>query len=103
MYTDYKESELEEIGKSVIIVRDMLEVLDAMFKTFNSTAFFVGTPLEQLECLKHAVEFVQLTKDLEDRFMAATKRLKEAFNLCVGGDELTDAERSAFFPIPRRS
>ena len=93
MYTDYKESELEEIGKSVIIVRDMLEVLDAMFKVFNSTAFYIGTPLEQLECLKHAVEFVQITKDMEDRFMAATKRLKEAFNLCVGGDELTDDER----------
>lgn len=92
-YTDYRESELEEIGKSVLIVRDTLEVLDAMFRGFHVRPFFTGTPLEQLECLKSAVEFVQGTKDLEDRFMAATKRLKDAFNLCVGGDELTNAER----------
>ena len=32
-------------------------------------------------------------KELEDRFMAVVKRMKEAYNLCSGGDELTDAER----------
>lgn len=94
IYTDYKENDLEEIGKSVIIVRDTIEVLDAIFKTFNSTAFFTGTPLEQLECLNHAVEFVQFSKEMEDRFMAAVKRLKDAYNLCSGGDELTDKERN---------
>ena len=92
-YTDFKENDLEEIGKSVIIVRDMLEVLNGMFNRFNKKPYFEGTPKEQLDCLNHAVEYVQTTKDLEDRFMAVVKRMKEAYNLCSGGDELTDAER----------
>ena len=90
---DFKENDLEEIGKSVIIVRDMLEVLNGMFNRFNKKPYFEGTPKEQLDCLNHAVEYVQTTKDLEDRFMAVVKRMKEAYNLCSGGDELTDAER----------
>ena len=93
IYTDYKENDLEEIGKSVVIVRDTLEILDGIFKTFNSKPFFEGTPTEQLDCLNHAVEFVQFSKELEDRFMALVKRLKDAYNLCSGGDELTEAER----------
>lgn len=92
-YTDYKENDLEEIGKSVIIVRDMLEVLDAMFKQFNRKPYFEGTPREQLDCLNHAVEYVQITQEMEERFMAVVKRLKEAYNLCSGGDELSDDER----------
>lgn len=94
IYTDYKENGLEEIGKSVVIVRDTLELLTGIFKTFNSQPFFTGTPLEQLDCLNHAVEFVQLSKEMEDRFMNLVKRLKDAYNLCSGGDELTDDERS---------
>ena len=94
IYTDYKENDLEEIGKSVVIVRDTLELLTGIFKTFNSQPFFTGTPLEQLDCLNHAVEFVQLSKEMEDRFMNLVKRLKDAYNLCSGGDELTDDERS---------
>ena len=94
IYTDYKENDLEEIGKSVVIVRDTLELLTGIFKTFNSQPFFTGMPLEQLDCLNHAVEFVQLSKEMEDRFMSLVKRLKDAYNLCSGGDELTDDERS---------
>ena len=93
IYTDYKENDLEEIGKSVVIVRDTLEILDGIFKAFNTKPFFDGTPTEQLDCLNHAVEFVQFSKELEDRFMALVKRLKDAYNLCSGGDELSDGER----------
>lgn len=93
MYTDFKENNLEELGRSVIIVRDMLDVLDKMFLTFNSKPFFEGTALEQLECLNHAVEYIQITKEMEDRFMGAVKRMKDAYNLCSGGDDLSDQER----------
>lgn len=84
---------MEEIGKSVVIVCDTLEILDGIFKTFNSKPFFEGIPTEQLDCLNRAVEFVQHSKELEDRFIALVKRLKDAYNLCSGGDELTDGER----------
>lgn len=94
IYTDYNETDLEEVGKSVIIVRDTLEILDGMFKLFNAIPFYEGTPIEQLDCLNHAVEYVQITKESEDRFMSLVKRLKDAYNLCSGGDELADSERS---------
>lgn len=93
LYTDYKENDLEEIAESTVIVRDCLDVLDTIFRQFNSVPFFTGTPLEQLECLNHAVEYVQITHEMEQRFMACVKRMKEAYNLCSGGDELTDQER----------
>lgn len=62
---------------------DQLEVLGQMFHNFNSKDFFCGVPMEQLACLNRAVEYVQLSDELETRFMAAVKRMKQAFNLCV--------------------
>lgn len=93
IYTDFKEDEFEDIDKSVSIVRDTLEMLDVIFKPFNRHDFFFGTSLAQLNCLNRAVEFVQITQELENRFMGLTKRMKDAYNLCSGGDELTDSER----------
>ena len=92
-YTDYKENDLEEIAESTVIVRDSLDVLDTIFRQFNAQSFFSGSPLEQLECLNHAVEYVQITHEMEERFMACVKRMKDAYNLCSGGDELSDKER----------
>lgn len=92
-YTDYKENDLEEIAESAVIVRDSLDVLESIFRQFNTQSFFNGTALEQLECLNHAVEYVQITQEMEERFMACVKRMKDAYNLCSGGDELSDKER----------
>ena len=46
-----------------------------MFHNFNSSDFFNGLPAEQLASgLNRAVEYVQLSEELERRFMAAVKR-----------------------------
>ena len=37
--------------------------------------------------------YVQLTEDLETRFMAAVKRMKQAFNLCSSSDAISDREK----------
>ena len=92
-YTDYKETNIEEIGKSAIIVRDAIEVLDTIFRHFDNEKFFKGTPLEQLQCLNNAVEFIQTTHEMEERFMQIVRKMKDAYNLCSGGDDLTDTER----------
>lgn len=92
-YTNFESEEFEEIGQSVIIVKDQLEILAQMFHNFNSSDFFNGTPKEQLDCLNRAVEYVQLTEELEIRFMAAVKRMKQAFNLCSSSDDLTDNDK----------
>lgn len=92
-YTNFESGEFEGVEQSITIVRDQLEVLGQMFNRFNSDAFFNGTPKEQLECLNRAVEYVQITEELELRFMAAVKRMKQAFDLCVSSEELTDKEK----------
>ena len=76
-----------------IIVKDQLDVLAQMFHNFNSTDYFNGSPKEQLACLNRAVEYVQLTEDLETRFMAAVKRMKQAFNLCSSSEAISDKEK----------
>ena len=92
-YTNFETEEFEGVEQSITIVKDQLEVLGQMFSRFNSRSFFSGTPKEQLDCLKRAVEYVQLSEEMELRFMAAVRRMKQAFNLCSSSDSLTDDDR----------
>ena len=92
-YTNFESDEFEGVEQSVTIVKDQLDVLAQMFHNFNSTDYFNGSPKEQLACLNRAVEYVQLTEDLETRFMAAVKRMKQAFNLCSSSDAISDKEK----------
>ena len=92
-YTNFEREEFEGIEQSIKIVKDQLDVLSQMFHSFNSRDFFEGTPTHQLACLNRAVEFVQLTNDLEVRFMAAVKRMKQAYNLCSSSEQFTDKDR----------
>jgi type I restriction enzyme R subunit len=92
-YSNFKSGEFEGVEQSVTIVKDQLEVLAQMFHRFDISDFFAGTPRGQLECLNRAVEYVQLTEDLELRFMAAVKRMKKAFDLCAASGLLSDEER----------
>ena len=93
-YTNFESEEFEGVEQSVTIVKDQLEVLGQMFHNFNSSDFFHGTPKEQLACLNRAVEYVQLTEELERRFMAVVKRMKQAFNLCGSSDAISDTEKN---------
>ena len=92
-YTNFETEEFEGIEQSITIVKDQLEVLGQMFHNFNSKDFFYGSPTEQLACLNRAVEYVQLSEELERRFMAAVKRMKLAFNLCSASDKFTDEDK----------
>lgn len=92
-YTNFESEEFEGVEQSITIVKDQLEVLGQMFHNFNSSDFFHGTPKEQLACLNRAVEYVQLTEELERRFMAVVKRMKQSFNLCGSSDAISDTEK----------
>lgn len=102
-YTNFEKEEFDDSGQSVTMVKDQLEVLDQMFSNFNAKDFYEGDPLEQLNCLNKAVEYVQLTQDLETRFMANVRRLKQAFNLCSSSEEFTerDIEKVHFYQAVR--
>lgn len=92
-YTNFECEEFEGVEQSILIVKDQLDVLSQMFYKFNNKDFFNGSPIEQLACLNRAVEYVQLSEKLETRFMAAVKRMKQAFNLCSSSDKFSDNDK----------
>ena len=92
-YSKIDSTNFEDLATSVVIVKDMLDLLANIFHKFDSSDYFTGQSLKQLHCLKNAAEFVQLTEDLEKRFMALMKRLKSAYDICCGSQEFTQSQR----------
>jgi len=83
----------EDINASIVVVRDQLDLLAKLFHRFDTALYFNGNPTEQLECLNNASEYVQLTKELETRFMYLVKRLKAAYDIACGSEEFTQKEK----------
>ena len=92
-YNKGDEDNFEDIVKSLVVVRDHLDLLAKLFHTFDSTKYFKGTTLQQLNTLNQSAEFAQQTKEFETRFMGLVKRLKAAYNICAGSESLTQTER----------
>lgn len=92
-YNKGDEDNFEDIAESLIIVRNHLDLLAKLFHKFDSSKYFHGTTLQQLNTLNFAAEFIQLTKELETRFMGLVKRLKAAYDICAGSEQLTQTER----------
>ncbi|MCG3842404.1 type I restriction endonuclease subunit R [Psychrobacter sp. Ps1] len=92
-YTGGQVQNLDDIQKSVVVVKDHLNLLDTVYHNFDSTLYFNGTPLEQLNCLNAAADFALRSKKLEKRFMDLAKRLKSAYDICVGSEALTKAHK----------
>ena len=92
-YNKGDEDNFEDIAESLIIVRNHLDLLAKLFHNFDSSKYFKGTTLQQLNTLNQAAEYVQLTKDIETRFMGFVKRLKAAYDICAGSEQLTQSER----------
>lgn len=83
----------EDIEASIVVVRDQLDLLSKLFYKFDTTKYFNGTPTQQLDTLNNASEFIQLTKELENRFMYIVKRLKSAYDICCGSEVFTEIEK----------
>jgi type I restriction enzyme R subunit len=83
----------EDINASIVVVRDQLDLLYRLFHKFDSSKYFTGSPVEQLNCLNFASEYIQLTKELESRFIYVVKRLKAAYDICCGGEAFSDKEK----------
>ena len=92
-YSKADSSNIEEIEASIVVVRDHLDLLGRIFHQFDTKPYFSGSPVEQLECLNKAAEFVQLTDKIEKRVMFLVKRLKAAYDICSGSDVFTESER----------
>jgi type I restriction enzyme, R subunit len=92
-YNKGDEDNFEDIAESLIIVRNHLDLLAKLFHNFDGAKYFNGTTLQQINTLNQAAEYVQLTKDIETRFMGFVKRLKVAYDICAGSEQLTQTER----------
>jgi len=102
-YSEGDKDNFEDIAESIIIVRNHLDLLAKLFHQsarqseaaggFDSSKYFKGTTLQQLNTLNMAAEFVQQTKEFETRFMGLVKRLKAAYDICAGSEQLTQTER----------
>ncbi|MEN9523190.1 MAG: hypothetical protein RL065_1567 [Bacteroidota bacterium] len=92
-YSEGDKDNFEDIVESIIIVRNHLDLLAKLFHQFDNTKYFNGTTIQQLNTLNSAAEFVQQTKEFETRFMGLVKRLKAAYDICAGSEQLTQSER----------
>jgi type I restriction enzyme, R subunit len=92
-YSEGDKDNFEDIAESIIIVRNHLDLLAKLFHTFDNSKYFNGTTIQQLNTLNLAAEYVQQTKEFETRFMGLVKRLKAAYDICAGSEQLTQLER----------
>lgn len=92
-YSEGDKDNFEDIAESIIIVRNHLDLLAKLFHTFDNLKYFKGTTIQQLNTLNLAAEYVQQTKEFETRFMGLVKRLKAAYDICAGSEQLTQLER----------
>ena len=92
-YNKKDSKNFEDVEQSVVVVKDHLDLLAKIFHKFDSSGYFEGKPIEQLNTLNMAAEFVQVTNDLEKRFMFLVKRLKAAYDICAASEWISQDER----------
>jgi len=92
-YSKVHGDDFADADKAVGIVKDQLDLLSKLFHGFDTKPFFEGSPLEKLNCLNRSAEFVQITADLENRFISITKKLRSAYDLCCASEKITQTER----------
>ena len=92
-YNKADEQNFEEIAASVVVVKDHLDLLGKLFHKFDSSDYFTGDSVAQLNCLNRASEYAQITEKIEKRFMGLVKRLKAAYDICCGSEGLDQQER----------
>ena len=91
-YGGPQQNPVDELNISLGIFRNHLALLDELLIEFDARKFHTGTPLERLNCLNAAAEYVQLKKEMQTRFMGLSRRLKSAYVICFPSGELTDKE-----------
>lgn len=93
-YGSPQESPIDELNISLGIFRNHLAMIDELLVNFNAQRFYIGTPLDRLNCLNDAAEYIQISNDMHTRFMGLTRRLKSAYMICFPSGELSEAETS---------
>ena len=85
---------IDELTPALGIFRNQLKLIDDLLVNFDASEFFKGDPLKRLLCLNDAAEYVQISKEMEGRFMKLSKQMKAAYDIVFPSGELTDIETS---------
>ena len=93
IYNKVDSQNFEDIEQSVVVVKNHLDLLDRFFNGFDNANYFNGESLSQLNCLNRASEYVLATEEKKKRFMDMVKRLKSAYDICCGSEELTEEQK----------
>ena len=91
-YGSPQDSPIDELKVSLEIFRNHLAMINDLLHSFDATKFHTGNPLERLNCLNLAAEYVQMSKEMQTRFMGLSRRLKSAYMICFPSGELTEEE-----------
>ncbi|NJC25682.1 type I restriction endonuclease subunit R [Neolewinella antarctica] len=94
MFSKADGQNIEDVNKSIVAVRDFLDLLRKFFHGFDTKPYYAGTPLEKLRTLNAAVEFAMATQKREHRYMQLVKRLKAAYDVCSGSGVIRQDERN---------
>jgi len=92
-YSRVESQNFEDIQQSITVVRDNLDLLEAIFHNFDYSPYFSGAPLDQLNTLNQAAEFILSVKSVERRFMDLVKRMKAAYDICSGSEAFSNPEK----------
>ncbi len=93
MFTNFNREVFKDVEVAINLVKDQLDILNRMFHKFDASGFYSNNGVLRLETLNKGVEYAQLTKEFERRFMDNSKLLKSAYNLCINADGLSLSEK----------
>lgn len=84
---ELSQASIETIEQSVVLTKDELDIIRRMFHKFDYSGFYLGSPIEQLDILNRAAEYIQRTKETEVQFMGHSQKMRSAFNICCNTDK----------------
>ncbi len=93
-YGSEQESPIDELNVTLGIFRNHIALIDELMHNFDKSMFFIGTPLERLNTLNNAAEYIQKNKEMQTRFMGLSRRLKGAYTICFPSGELSEEENA---------
>lgn len=86
-----------DVDKAIVLLKDQLDLLNKLFYNFDSKSYFDGTALQKLSCLNKAVEYIQITDEMEKRFVSIVKKLHSAYDLCCSSEKITKLEKDQIY------
>lgn len=98
-YGNDQDDLIETLDATLKIFRNQLSMINDLLTNFDATDFYKGSPAERLRCLNRGAEYVQRTREMEERFMYLSRRMKLAYEIVYPSGELADdeAETAQFY------